>query len=185
MHMRSIVKAKHGNNHILDFYIRYATLTGSFQFQRGRCLTTNLDVASATSSKRQPVAVLKRELLWQGGIIEIKIPAVCRDGAFEDIKFIQFARFVKGGVVNFFVHNDNPTQHCGKIITASVQVFRKEHADGRSFLYVDLLPTTAQATHRLTVMDAIPGVTSWTPFATVLLTPAPLQGAVVIVGRDE
>jgi len=24
--MRSIVNAKHGNNHILDFYIRYATL---------------------------------------------------------------------------------------------------------------------------------------------------------------
>lgn len=134
---------------------------------------------------QQPVAVLKRELLWSGGIIEIKIPGVCREGAFEDIRFIQFARFVKGGVVNLFVHDDNPTQHCGKVITASVQVFCKEYADGRTFLYVDLRPMTKPATHRLTVMDAIPGVTSWAPTATVLLTPAPLQGAVVIVGREE
>ena len=134
---------------------------------------------------RQPVAVLKRELLWSGGIIEIKIPPVCRGGAFEDIKFIQLARFVKGGVVNFFVHSQKPTLYCGKTFTASVEVFCKKHADGRSFLYVDLKPTTAQATHRLTVMDAIPGVTSWAPFATVLLTPAPLQGAVVIVGHGE
>ena len=134
---------------------------------------------------RQPVAVLKRETLWEGGIIEIKIPAVCREGALENIKFIQFPRLVKGGVINFFVHDDNPAQHCGKTITASAQVFRKEHADGRSFLYVDLRPTTAPATHRLTVMDAIPGVTGWAPAATVFLTPTPLQGAVVIVGRDE
>ena len=134
---------------------------------------------------RQPVAVLKRELLWEGGIIEVKIPAVCREGAFENIKFIQFPRLVKGGVVNVFLHSHDTAKYCGKTVTASAQVFRKEHAAGRSFLYVDLLPTTAPATHRLTVMDATPGVTSWAPAATVFLTPPPLQGAVVIVGRDE
>ena len=139
---------------------------------------TNLDVASATSSKRQPVAVLKRELLWKGGIIEIKIPAVCREGTFEDIKFIQFARFVKGGVVNFFVHDDNPAQHCGKTITASVQVFRKEHADGRAFLYVDLRPITKPATHRLVVNPQVSIV--YPALCVVLKTPSPLHGEIVI-----
>src|SRR3989344_2151247 len=139
--MRSIVKAKNGNNHILDFYIRYATLISSFLVPIQRRLPMP-SLQTALRQVRQPVAVLKRELLWEGGIIEIKIPAICREGAFEERKFIQFAKFVKGGVVNFFVHDDNPTQHCGKTITASVQVFRKEHADGRSFLYVDLKPIT-------------------------------------------
>lgn len=126
---------------------------------------------------RQPVAVFKRELLWKGGIIEIKVPVVCREGAFEDIRFVQFIRQVKGGVVNFFVHNDNPTRHCGKTITASVQVFRKDHADGRSFIYVDLLPTTAPATHRLVVE---PRHVFDIKDAVVFQTPTPLQGTVVI-----
>ena len=139
---------------------------------------TNLDVASATSSKRQPVAVLKRELLWDGGIIEIKIPAVCREGAFEDIKFIQFARFVKGGVVNFFVHSQKPTMYCGKTITASVQVFRKERADGRAFLYVDLRPITKPATHRLVVNPQVSIV--YPALCVVLKTPSPLHGEIVI-----
>ena len=126
---------------------------------------------------RQPVDVLKRELLWDGGIIEIKIPAVCREGAFENIKFIQFIRQVKGGVINLFVHDDNPAQHCGKTITASVQVFRKEHADGRSFLYVDLRPITKPATHRLVVE---PRLVYDLKNAIVYHTALPLQGTVVI-----
>ena len=140
---------------------------------------TNLDVASATSSKRQPVAVLKRELLWDGGIIEIKIPAVCREGAFEDIKFIQFARFVKGGVVNFFVHNQKPTLYCGKTITASVEVLCKKYADGRAFLYVDLRPITKPATHRLVVEPRLVfDLRNDTLYH--MHTPAPLQGTVII-----
>ncbi len=138
---------------------------------------TNLGVASATSSKRMPVAVLKRELLWEGGIIEIKIPSVCREGSFENLKFIQFARFVRGGVVNLFLHDDNPTQHCGKTITASVQVYSKEHADGRSFLYIDLRQVTKPATHRLVVE---PQHVFDAKDAAVYRTPAPLQGTIVI-----
>src|SRR3990167_7062365 len=164
--MRSIVNAKHGNNHILDFYTRYATLVSSSLVPIQRRFTmaslqTALRSAGLSSAPdapeepkiqvRQPVAVLKRELLWSGGIIEIKIPAVCREGAFEDIKFIQLARFVKGGVVNFFVHNQKPTLYCGKTITASVEVLCKKYADGRAFLYVDLRPITKPATHRLVV----------------------------------
>ena len=126
---------------------------------------------------RQPVAVLKRELLWSGGIIEIKIPAVCREAAFENIKFIQFARTVKGGFLNFFLHSQDPTRHCGKTITTSVQVFCKEHADGRSFIYVDLLPTTAPATHRLVVE---PRHVFDIKDAAVFQTPTPLQGTIVI-----
>ncbi|OGC86573.1 hypothetical protein A3D70_00855 [Candidatus Adlerbacteria bacterium RIFCSPHIGHO2_02_FULL_54_18] len=139
-------------------------------------MTTGLfPVLSALA--RQPVAVLKRELLWNGGVVQIKVPAVCREGGFEDIKFIQFARFVKGGMVNFFVHDDSPTQYCGKIVTASMQVFRKEHADGRTFLYVDLRPIAKSATHRLVVE---PGLVYTLRDAVVYHTPAPLQGSIII-----
>lgn len=131
---------------------------------------------------RQPVAVFKRELLWKGGIIEKKIPAVCREGAFENIKFIQFAWFVKGGVVNFFVHDDDPTRHCRKTITASVEVFRKEHADGRSFLYVDLRPIIKPATHRLVVE---PRHVFDIRDAVVFQTPTPLQGTIVIKELEQ
>ena len=134
---------------------------------------------TAMRQVRQPVAVLKRELLWEGGIIEIKIPAICREGAFEERKFIQFAKFVKGGVVNFFVHDDNPTQHCCKTITASVEVFRKEHADGRSFIYVDLQPITKPVTHRLVVEPRLVfDLRNDTLYH--MHTPAPLQGTVII-----
>ena len=134
---------------------------------------------TALRQVRQPVAVLKRELLWEGGIIEIKIPAICREGAFEERKFIQFAKFVKGGVVNFFVHDDNPTQHCGKTITASVQVFRKEHADGRSFLYVDLQPITKPATHRLVVEPRLV-FDLRNDVLYNMMTSEPLQGTIII-----
>ena len=141
---------------------------------------------------RQPVAVLKRELLWDSGTIEMKIPAnVCVMTIGTDngpVTYLQFAHFIKGGAVNLHVHTDNPQQFAGQKIIARAKVFRKDCKDGRSFIYVDLHPFNREIikpTHRLTTMNVTPGVTSWAPTATVFLTPAPLQGAVVIVGHDQ
>lgn len=141
---------------------------------------TSLDVAPATSSPRTTVEVTKRESLWRDGVISIKIPSVCREGAFQDIHFIEFARFVKGGAVHFYVRSDDPTQHCGKTITAEVEVMCKDLADGRSYLYVDLRPTTERPTHRLIVE---PRLNLSVPQGQTLFqfqTPAPLEGIVVI-----
>lgn len=139
---------------------------------------------------RKPGEITARESLWSGGIVEIKIPATARvitaDTPHGPLKYLQFAQFVKGGAVNLHVHADKPEQFAGKKIVARAEVFRKNYKDGRSFLYVDLHPAKdADPTHRLAVMDVVPGVTSWNEVATVFDTPRPLCGAVVIVGHGE
>ena len=78
--MRSIVKAKQPNNHILDFIYKYATLANGFPVPIQRrfimaSLQTALRSAGLSSAPdgpeepeiqvRQPVAGLKRELVWQ------------------------------------------------------------------------------------------------------------------------
>ena len=150
---------------------------------------TSLGVAPATSS-RVPVPVRKRELLWSDGVIEMKVPADARYGEFKNKKegdvlpFLKFARSIKGGMINFFVH-DNLKCHEQKI-RAEVQVWRKEHEDGRTFLYVDLLPTKAAVTHRLVVVSTMPGMQSVWPKGSMLFeTPTPLYGAIVLLAPDQ
>ncbi len=150
---------------------------------------TSLDVASATSSPRTPTPVKERKLLWSDGVVEVNIPKVVRASAFDDgekkIPFIQFARLVTGGVINFFIHTDNPDTFAGKTITANVKVYRREHEDGRSFLYVDLEPVDQPATRRLVVEPKFNLSMRASEVIRQTQTPAPLQGMVVIAKLKE
>ncbi len=133
---------------------------------------------------RPPSNVLKRETLWQNGVIEIAIPKGVRKGIVENgdetINFLQFARDVTPrGKVNIFVHTDNE-RLAGTTITAQAEIIRKDLGDGRSFLYIDLKPVDVPATHRLIVE---PKLNLSIPPSEVVFqaqTPQPLEGIVVI-----
>ncbi len=145
---------------------------------------TSLDVAPLATSSRISVEVIKRESLWRGGIVEIKIPLVCREGMTNDLHFIQFARTVKGGLINFFVRDENPIQHCGRTITAEAEILRKEYADGRSFVYVDLRPAPDKAaTLRLIVEQKLNLSVPRNEVLFAAQTTLPLEGIVVISTR--
>ncbi len=140
---------------------------------------------------RQPVAVLKRELLWKGSVVVVKVPKDARvtqvSNPVGDLSYAQFPQLVRGGVVNMHIHTGTPADLIGKTIKASVEVYKKEHADGREFIYVDFHPIAddTPVTHRLAVMQMIPGITRFAKEALVFETPAPLQGAVVIINHDQ
>ncbi|MSR70716.1 hypothetical protein EXS62_01615 [Candidatus Kaiserbacteria bacterium] len=141
---------------------------------------------------RPPVAVAKRDLLWSGGVVQLKVPANARTLSAPNpeggaICYLQFPQVVKGGMVNIHVHTERPDDYVGKKVTAKTEVFVKEHQDGRRFVYIDLKPVAddTEPTHRLAVMQMVPGVTRFADGALVFETPAPLQGAVVIVGHDQ
>ena len=152
----------------------------------------NIGVAPAATSspKRAPVPVKKRELLWSGGTVEIKVPVDARYGEFKDGKgntlpFLKFARSVKGGMINFFVHN-HKLECRGRKIKAEVQVWRKEFEDGREFLYIDLRPVLQDTpfTHRLVVMSGAPG--TWlSQDGAVFETPWPLQAAIILTAPGK
>jgi|SRR3989344_5032158 len=143
---------------------------------------TSLDVASTAtssspSSKVPPGQITERKSLWRGGTVSIIVPTECRDGTFGDIHFIQFARHVVGGLVNFFVHDSNPEQHKGKTIVAEVELVFKKFADGKSFVHVDLRPTNGKPSHTL---DLIYKHFKSSPEKLVFKTPHPLRGAIEI-----
>jgi len=108
---------------------------------------------------RQPVAILKRELLWSGGIFAVKVPNNARvtqvSNPVGDLSYAQFPQLVKGGVVNIHVHTSAPADIIGKTVKASAKVYRKKHADEREFIYVDFHPVSddSEVTHRLAVMQ--------------------------------
>lgn len=138
---------------------------------------TSLDVASAATSSAKPKTpgqVVERKTLWHGGTVSINVPAECRDGVFEGMHFIQFARHVVGGLVNFFVHDSTPAQYKGKTIVAEAEVIFKKFADGRSFIHVDLRPTNGNPTHML---DLVYKHLKSSPEKLVFKTPHPLKGA--------
>ena len=154
---------------------------------------TSLDVAQTAASstvdqpkpQRTPGQITDRKELWIGGTIEITVPAVVRAGVFRDeergveIRFIQFARTVKGGVVNFFIHTDNPDLYAGKTISADVAIHQKSYADGRSFIYVDLTPVEGSPNKRLIIEDRQHAPT---PHGVVVAftTPPPLRARIII-----
>ena len=154
----------------------------------------SLDAApQAASSPRIPGKIVKRELLWSGGVIQVKVPVESATGCFKqgekEIRFLRFARHVKGGVVNFFVHDAGDLElFLGQKITAEVRVYRKDYEDGRKFLYIDLLRVVApqRVTHRLAVMPGTPGMQVPRPEGSVVFeTPLPLHGAIVIAAPDQ
>jgi len=127
--------------------------------------------------------VKERTLLWNHGTVRVSIPKDAKWGSFEDesvdLHFLQFAPFVKGGRVNVFVHNATDTM-IGKRITASAELWKKTLEDGRSYLYVDLRPSSESKdpTHRMVV------VSGPTTEESAFKTPAPLVGYVLFMAPD-
>jgi hypothetical protein len=148
---------------------------------------TSLDVASLAASSpaaRVPGTITGRKVLWTGGIIEITVPKVVRAGMFLDndkdieIPFIQFARTVKGGMVNLFIHTDTPDAYAGKTIHANLKIHQKDYEDGRSFINIDLEPVEGPPTKRLLIEDRTR--LSAPDDSVVFDTPAPLLARIII-----
>ena len=143
----------------------------------------SIGAAPAASS---PVAVLDRKMLWKGGIIGMTVPSTAEEGEYPSEagpqKFVRFAQNVKGGVVNFFVHDAEPTRFCGTRIVAEVEIWEKVLADGRKFLYVDLDPTShaMPVMHRIAVMSVKKKDVLVQKGFVTCETSAPLVGVIVI-----
>ena len=147
-----------------------------------------------TAAKAAPSAVVSRETVFGGPVVCLAIPAKVVTGVYWSEhgpqSFIRFARWVKAdgksGAVNIFVHDNNPLQHCGTTVLAIARIIKKTFADGRAFLHIDLYPVPPRLvpTHRLVVVpkacDLLPEE-GWRIFE----TPAPLQGAIVILDPDQ
>ncbi len=138
---------------------------------------------TAPAAARTPSEIIHRELLWSGGVIEVKPPKEAALKSAGDLKFINFWRTVRGGSVNLFVHGSDqidPVTYRGKKIFAKVEVWRKDLADERSFLYVDLKPTDERPTCRLIVESGLSISIPKTEEIFTVQTPKPLSGIVVI-----
>ena len=101
----------------------------------------------------------KRERLWFGPTVLIKIPRLAVERSYPAVngvsggKYLQFPRPVRGGVVNLFYHHEEPDSVRNELVIAEVEVWRKTATAGREFIYIDLKPTSADKwTHFLTVM---------------------------------
>ncbi len=135
----------------------------------------------------KPGVVAERKIIWDEGVVQMDIPLESRLGEYNLegslIYYLQFAKTVRGGLVNIFVHGDNLNQYRGDTITAAVQIFLKHFVDGREFLYIDLHPLQAPAvvTHRLAIVSSeLDMVQGDYEEQLVFETPAPLRGAIVV-----
>lgn len=149
---------------------------------------SSIEVANRATSTR--VAVVSREPLWSGGIIAISVPIDASHGVYrneetgEEINYLKFRRYIKGGVVNCFVHTDD-LSYFGRKIVAEITVMRKTLIDERRYLYIDLRPVAEATTitRRLAIMTIELGMQlddGWIVFE----TPAPLHGAIILTAPD-
>lgn len=147
-----------------------------------------MQLALATTAHPLPQPAT-RTLLWSGGIVELKIPSTIKTTAIDldgrSLSFAQFARNIRGGVVNIFVHTDEPATYAGRRIAGEVEVWKKVLADGRSFIYIDIkpvdrVPALCIATHRLIVEQKLDLSVHPNEVVFSVQTPSPLEGIVVI-----
>jgi hypothetical protein len=145
---------------------------------------SNISVACATSTHAS-TEVVGRTTLSLGAVVELVVPSTARKGYTQDesIPYLQFARTVKGGLINCFVHTDDESLR-GMTILAEVKVMQKSFADGREYLYLDYIPKNSsnEPTHRLITTDAIKYevVEGWQVFK----TPQPLRGMIILMPPD-
>jgi hypothetical protein len=108
----------------------------------------------------QNTTKIERDILFSGAVVSVKVPLDAHEGTFPSpddghpVPYLQFARNVEGGLVNLFVHGENPNQFRGTRIIADAHLIRKTLPDKRAFLHVNLYPVsnTTVPTHRLLVM---------------------------------
>ncbi|MDO8566615.1 MAG: hypothetical protein Q7R58_00490 [bacterium] len=151
---------------------------------------SNVHAAKAASTASSiPVRQLLEKVV---GTISVTVPTRAHGGKFPSSdgggRYLQFAQNVRGGVVNYFVHDDEPLKFYGKKIIADVEIWQKTLADGRAFLYVDLRPqqsTDTPPTHRLVVMSVKKEDLQLQDDFVAFETPAPLVGTIVVVPIDS
>ena len=147
---------------------------------------SSIEVVSETASARVSVPVVSREKIWEGAVVELRVPADARKGIYKDeqteVHYLMFDRNVRGGSVHCFLHGNLECR--GEKITAEVIVMRKTLADGRQYLYLELtiVPRSTKLTHRLSVLPD--GPEPWAGYETQFVTPAPLQGIVILTRPD-
>lgn len=129
--------------------------------------------------------VAEREMVWGGGVVSAKVPPGAKflepeiDGV--KLQLLQWPATVIGGMVNHFVHTNQPETVRGHKIRARVTVWRKILSVDRSFLYVDLIPVdiSTQITHRMVVTSHL--IMAHKPGWTVLECPRPLAGTIAFL----
>jgi hypothetical protein len=145
---------------------------------------SNIGVACATSTHAS-TEVVRRTTLFLGAVVELTVPLTARKGCTidESIPYLQFARTVKGGLINCFVHTDDESLR-GMTILAEVRVMKKSFADGREYLHLDYIPKSSanEPTHRLITTHAseYEAVEGWQVFK----TPQPLCGMIILMPPD-
>jgi hypothetical protein len=144
-----------------------------------------------TGSTNEPPAriapeVTNRELIWDGGIVEIHIPTRNKTGTFKgsvEITYLQFPTNVSGGVINMHVHGERPSQWAGRKITARVELWEKQLNNETGYFYIDLHPQKSPATHQMRIesADADGKLPDWVNSEELVFEPSfpPLKVAVV------
>ncbi len=105
--------------------------------------------------------VVARTLRRSGAVVSYKLPATLKegtvptDGVRTEVNFLQFATFIRGKAMNFFVHGGEKSL-AGSEVRARVEIWEKQFTDGRCFVHVDLHVVDADTlvTHELFVRDA-------------------------------
>ncbi len=137
--------------------------------------------------EHKPLEIVEREMLWTG-VVQMKVPANARLTTAETdngpIEYLQFGMMVKGGFVNVHVRANKPKQFASKNVVARAELRQKNSKDGRSFLYIDLFPTTEAPTHQIKVVGEAPKM-PWAKDVTLFETPVPLKGMVAVVEHDK
>ena len=85
-----------------------------------------MDAIQVSEAAAKPhIAVVNREVLWDNGVVAVRVPEGATEMISGELHYLQFPRFLKGGVVNMFVHIPGGTDFVpGKTIRARAKVKR-------------------------------------------------------------
>lgn len=147
-----------------------------------------LPVPEPLKESWQPREVSKRIVLWDGGVIAIKIPKDAELIEAEDlgITYLRFSRPARGGHVNVFVHGNDPSRFRGTRIIARPEVWKKIYTDGQAYLYIDIHPLDEGEVNSRLVVVAEEALDNLKGFIepSIFRTPEPLEGVIVIGYAD-
>jgi len=92
--------------------------------------------------------VVSRELIAEGFVCSLALPKnIVKKVLPDGTVYHQFGVPVLGGWLNFHLFNRQNCVMRGKRVWVDCKIFKKEMADGKVYLYVDLYPTEDRPTH--------------------------------------
>jgi len=110
--------------------------------------TSELLVTFDENLAPQTDEVVSRELLDEGFLCSLALPKnIVKKVLPNGVTYEQFGVPVDGGWLNFHLFDRQNCVMRGKRVWVECKMFKKEMADGRIFLYVDLLPTENRPTY--------------------------------------